>query len=262
MTIHGAHELDPQFPQSDNLNSRLNRIRRRMSYQQIIDRADLILTVSDFLKNQMMDWFGCEENKIAVVGNGVEQDFFAAAELPSGVSGRPTDRPYLLCVGGLNEIDGGNQVIQAAQLLAITHPDIQIVIAGYQHEQKLLEKAQKLSNVELLGYVPAKALAPLMRDALALLYLTKYETFGIAAAESMAVGTPVITSGSTAVPEIVGDAGLYVTDDPHDVMEKISMVINDDKLYKSLHTVSRRRAMAFTWQACVDRLHIALEKGY
>ena len=64
VTIHGAHELDPQFPQSDNLNSRLNRIRRRMSYQQIIDRADLILTVSDFLKNQMMDWFGCEENKI------------------------------------------------------------------------------------------------------------------------------------------------------------------------------------------------------
>ena len=50
ITVHGAHELDPQMPQSNDIASRLNRMRRKMSYSRITSRADLILTVSDFLK--------------------------------------------------------------------------------------------------------------------------------------------------------------------------------------------------------------------
>ncbi len=76
VTIHGAHELDPQMPQSRDFRSRLNRIRRRQSYKRIVGQADLILTVSEFLKEQIIDWFGCDEKKIAVIGNGVEQEYF------------------------------------------------------------------------------------------------------------------------------------------------------------------------------------------
>ncbi len=258
ITVHGAHELDPQMPQPNDIASRLNRIRRKMSYSRITSRADLIVTVSDFLKEQIIDWFDCDENKIVVVGNGVEQDFFDVAQKPAGISGYATDKPYLLSIGGLNEIDGGDNILNVAQQLKKTCPEIIIRVAGNQHESKLLAIAEKLDNVELLGYVPKEQLAPLMHDALALLFLTRYETFGIAAIEAMAAGTPVITSGGTAVPETIGDAGLYVSLDAMETCETIVKLINDPQLYELMQNKGFERAQHFTWNACVDRLHSAL----
>jgi glycosyltransferase involved in cell wall biosynthesis len=234
VTVHGAHELDPNMPQATNIAARLNRVRRRLSYQRIVERSDLVLTVSEFLKTQIIDWFGCDENKIVVVGNGVEQDYFDVAQKPAVVSGYPTEKPYLVSIGGLNEIDGGDYVLNVAKHLKIVCPELIIRVAGNQHEPELLAIAEQLDNVELLGYVPKERLALLMRDAMALLFLTRYETFGIAAIEAMAVGTPVITSGGTAVPEIIGDAGLYVSLDAMEITETTSKLLNDSELYATL----------------------------
>jgi glycosyltransferase involved in cell wall biosynthesis len=88
------------MPQATGLAAHLNRVRRQLSYWRITTRATLILTVSDFLKAQIVEWFACDEHKVVVVGNGVEPVYFDAALLPQGVSQRPADRPYLLCVGG------------------------------------------------------------------------------------------------------------------------------------------------------------------
>lgn len=258
VTIHGAHDLDPQMPKTPGLRARLNRVRWRLSYARVTARADLILTVSDFLKARIVEWFGCDEKRVAVVGNGVEQVYFEAANLPAGCLQHPLGRPFLLCVGGLNDLDGGGLLLDVAERLARSAPELRIVVAGWQHEPRLLAHAGRLPNVELPGYVPADRLALLMRDAVALLYLPNYETFGIAAAEAMAAGTPIITTGSTAVPEIVGDAGLYTLPDPDDVMDKIGQILQDTGLADSLRRAGRERARIFTWQACVDRLNSAL----
>lgn len=258
VTVHGAHELDPQMPKARGLRASLNRIRRRLSYGRITARADLILTVSEFLRARIVEWFRCDEKKIAVVGNGVEQVYFDAADLPRGCSQRPPDKPYLLCVGGLNDIDGGELMLDVARGLLRSDSGLQIVIAGSQHEPRLLARARELPNVELPGYVPAEKLASLIRDARALLYLPAYETFGIAAAEAMAVGTPVITTGGTAVPEVVGNAGLYAMPNPSDVTDKINQILRDSALADSLAMAGRERATRFTWQTCINRLNSAL----
>ena len=258
ITVHGAHELDPSMPLATDMAARLNRVRRRLSYQRIVERSTLVLTVSEFLKAQIIDWFGCDPKKIVVVGNGVEQDYFDAAEKPAGVSGYPTEKPYLVSIGGLNEIDGGDYVLNVAKQLKKVCPELIIRVAGNQHDPELLAIAEQLDNVELLGYVPKERLALLMRDALALLFLTRYETFGIAAIEAMAVGTSVITSGGTAVPETMGDAGLYVSLDAMEITETISKLLNDSELYAMLQSKGFARAQNFTWGACVDRLQAAL----
>src|SRR5258708_29807120 len=98
-----------------------------------------------------------------------------------------------------------------------------------------------------------------MRSARALLYLPTYETFGIAAAEAMAAGLPVITTGGTAIPEIVGDAGLYASSDSHDVVDKINCVLRGGALPEALQKAGRERARNYTWQACVDKLQAALQ---
>jgi len=260
VTIHGAHELDPDMPKSPGLKSSLNRMRRRLSYQRIVKRADLILVVSNFLKKQVVEWFNADPDKIEVVGNGVEPVFFETAKMPQDQSDM-SEQPYVLSVGGLNTIDGGESIINVAKTLRDRAIDIQVLVAGWQHNDRYLRQAKDLNNIKLLGYVPAAKLAKLIRDAIALLFLTRYETFGIAAVEAMAVGTPVITTGSTAVPEIVGGAGIYVNEDcSGDAVDKIIQLSNSSNLRKQYRDLGYKHAAKYTWQACVDRLVYAMKE--
>jgi glycosyltransferase involved in cell wall biosynthesis len=98
-----------------------------------------------------------------------------------------------------------------------------------------------------------------MRDALALFFPTRYETFGIAAAEAMAAGTPIITCRSTAVPEVVGNAALYVNPDhAEEVVDVFLAIQGQPGLRSDLIARGHQRAKAYTWGACVDRLQQAL----
>ena len=134
-------------------------------------------------------------------------------------------------------------------------------MAGSDHTHELLARASGLSNLRLLGYLRSCQLAAYMRDALALLYPTRYETFGIAAAEAMAAGTPVVTCRSTAVPEVVGDAAIYVNPDrPEPMIEALTTLQSHPGLRDDLISRGRIRAKAYTWAACVARLQQALEK--
>ena len=262
VTAHGAHELDPQMPQPRTIAARLNRLRRRLSYTRMLQGSDLVLAVSEFLKQQMVDWFDMAPEKVCVVGNGVEPEFFRAADQVPGLSGEPPDRPYVLCVGGLNLLDGGDRVLAAAPLLRRRLPDLRILVAGCQHEEHMSRGAAELPNITLLGYVTSDRLALYMRDAVALLFPTRYETFGLAVAEAMAAGVPVITCRSTAVPEVVGDAAIYVDpDQPESIVEALTAIQSESRLRGDLVCRGRQRAQVYTWSACVVRLQQALEKG-
>ncbi len=262
VTVHGAHELDPQMPQPLTVAARVNRLRRRLSYTRMLDGASLILTVSEFLKRQMVEWFEVLPEHVCVVGNGVEPEFFRAAHQAPGLCGEPPDRPFVLFVGGLNLLDGGDRIIEIASVLGREAPDLRVLIAGGDHTPELRAKSAACSNVHLLGYVHSERLAAYMKDSLALLYPTRYETFGIAAAEAMAVGTPVITCRSTAVPEVVGDAAIYVDpDQPEAIAEAVMALRSQPGLRNDLVSRGQQRAKSYTWGACVARLQRGLEQG-
>ncbi len=321
VTIHGAHELDPDLPPLPGLKGRLWAARNRTQYRKMCQRADLILTVSNFLKERIVSWFNADPDRVAIVGNGIDDCFFAAGEaLESGArspepgvrnpeSGvrtpepgtrspepgirnpdtghRPPNQfplhpppstfpfapstlqpsafslqpyPFLLAVGGLNFLDGGDRVIALAKKIQRLRLDLRIKVAGCQHEKGMVERAQVTGVMDLLGYVPSEQLAQWMRGAVALYYPTRYETFGMAAAEAMAVGTPVVTCRSTAVPEIVGDAGIYVdADDPRQALDAIQALQTDAKIRMTHINRGRQRAARHTWAACVERLVRELE---
>lgn len=254
-TIHGAHEFDRSLPGYDSWPRLRARLRYGPIYRRIARHAHLILTVSEFLKNQICEWLEVKPERIAVIGNGVEEVFFQAAELPPGASGRSPDRPFILAVGGLNDLDGADCLLGVCELLEREIPDLQVLVAGCQHETRYLARAQTLRNLELLGYVPAPQLAKLMHDSLALLYLTRYETFGMAGVEAMAAGTPVIASRFTAVPEILGNAALYVdADHPAAVIDCVRHLLLDDGFRTACVLSSRNHASRFTWNSCLQRL--------
>lgn len=119
-----------------------------------------------------------------------------------------------------------------------------------------------MPNIKLLSYVPAERLAPLMKGAIALLYLTRYETFGMTAAEALAAGTPIITCNCTAVREIVGDAGIYVN--PEKPFESVDAVLEfSSSSRKRDEFIMRGKSIAatHTWGNCVSRLQRVLTVG-
>lgn len=260
-TIHGAHELDPAMPHISGLNAALNRWRRRTQYHYMCRKADAIFVVSEFLKQQVIDWFHADPDKITVVGNGIDPCFYE--------EGKKTDpnvdseSPYVLCVGGLNYLDGGGRVIAVAKQLQKANPKIRMLVAGWQHDKEKSAIAKAIGNIDLLGYVPSNRLAPLMKNAIALLYLTRYETFGMAAAEAMAVGVPVVTCRSTAVPEIVSNAGIYVDPDKaHEAADAILELLSSSQKRTAYITRGKMIAAMHTWESCVDRLYRALSEGH
>ncbi len=259
-TIHAVYECDSNLQRfNGKVSGRIAAVRWGAVYRFMARHATVILTVSEFLKSQIVSMFNASSDKVVVIGNGVEDVYFEVAKLAKGAAGKPMERPYILSVGGLNYLDGADYLLPVAKVFENLVPEMRFLIAGNQHEKRYLEQAKGIRNIELLGYVPSQELAGLMRDAELFLFLSRYETFGIAVAEAMAAGAPVIASDKTAIPEIVGDGGIIV--DPAKVPIIIDSIM---ELYRSparreeLRQRGIRRAQRYTWKACVDRLYETL----
>ena len=101
-------------------------------------------------------------------------------------------------------------------------------------------------NVEYLGRVPDDELVGLYRDAAAYVDTSRYEGFGYQVLEAMACGTPVVATGGTSIPEIVGDAGIVCA--PEELAAELRRVLEDDALAAKLRRRGFERAAQFTWE--------------
>jgi glycosyltransferase involved in cell wall biosynthesis len=111
-----------------------------------------------------------------------------------------------------------------------------------------VEELKLKSSIKFLGYVPYSQLPVLMNQAIALVFPTLWEGFGLPILEAMACGTPVITSNLSSMPEVAGDAGLLVN--PYsvpEIAEAMQTVATDSKVRSNLKTASLARASQFSW---------------
>lgn len=255
VTIHGITFFEKTHPQYSSFLFARYRLRLGWFLKRVCRSADLILPVSPYLEKWLVENMGLDPHKSVVVGNGVDDIFYAAADSPEAVH----DPKRFLVIGGLNGWDGGEHVLGFARLLRRQHPDCQIRIAGNMHEPHLLNAIRELGNCEILGFLNPAELIREMKQAMALIYLPNVESFGMAGAEAMAAGLPVIACRYTAVPETLGEAALYVdAADPSSVLQAVERLWNERDLRSRLVQAGRQRAEYWTWSACVDRLHQAL----
>lgn len=206
-------------------------------------RAARILTVSEFTRNEIIDWSGVSPAKVVMVGNGVDSTF-----RPEGDSyGLPF--PYLLAVSNRKPHKNEFRMVEAFAK-AHLNVSIRLVFSGQTTVElaRWIETQQLGSRVEFLGVVAEERLPSLYRGATALIFPSLYEGFGLPIVEAMACGTPVVTSNVTAMPETAGDAALLV--DPRSV-EQIAAGIEQIVRDSSLRQQMRERGLAwitrFSW---------------
>lgn len=243
----------PEVPRHDSPATMRARALWRFRIWRICNSADVVLTVSEFAKQRLVELVGCRPEKIAVVGNGVERDYYAVAGQPR----RHDDRPYLLVVGGLTSRKSGHLILQLAKLLERKQPDLSIVVAG--ECEDVFAEARGAPNVTLLGYTGVDRLPHLMRNAVAMVFPSRYESFGMPVLEAMAAGTPAIVSDWAALPEVAGAAGIIVPGgDPEGMADWAVRLLEDEALRDRYAAAGRRRAAGFTWEACAERVAAAL----
>lgn len=233
--------------------------KQRVYYERVVrpavQHAAAVLTVSEFSKGEILDWAGVPKSKVVVTGAGVGEEFNPRVEP------LPLPYEYLLYVGNRKPHKNVPRLLQAFARAPLPQQTRLLLTGGEDRETSLLTRSLSLEGrVTFLGDVDAEALPRLYRGAIAQVFPSLLEGFGLPPLEAMACGTAVIASDAASIPEVVGEAGLMV--DPYDVdalAEAMRRVVHDEKLRSSLAKRGLERAALFSWNMVADRVLLTLK---
>ena len=231
-------------------------------------RVRHLIAVSQFTKDRLVERFGINPDKITVVWNGVDAEFRPRTngEINEVRRALGIDSPrYLLSLGSLEPRKNIGRLLTAWSRLKRELPnDIGLVVAGSKGAPLVFRNAgitEIPEGVHFTGYVKQEHLPALYSGALALVYPSLYEGFGLPPLEAMACGTPVIASNTTSLPEVTGGAALLV--DPLDedaIAAAILKVAADARLRASMGIQSLAHASSLTWDASARATRKILEE--
>ena len=225
---------------------------KTLYYENVVRRAirrdrSLVLTVSEFSRRDILDWSGVADERVVVVGNGVDPSFSPAGPAVE----RP--RPYVLHVGNTRPHKNLPSLLRA--VAALDGVDL-VLSAGLDTTlTALAERLGVTDRLVFLGGIPETELPAWYRGAAAVAIVSHYEGFGLPALEGMASGVPVVAANSSALAEVVGDGGLLV--DPDDVVsiaDGLRRAVGDDALRATLGLSGAARAARFSWDAVASRV--------
>lgn len=224
----------------------------------VVERATHILVDSEFVRQEVMQYYGVRGDRVTTVLLGVAPEFRPLEESECApVLARFGLRAgqYQLAVGTLEPRKNLSTVISAfGQLPEATRRQFPLVIVGmngWGMESFSHSLRQMISNgeVRLAGYVAQDELPAVYAGARLLLYPSLYEGFGLPPLEAMACGVPVIASRRASLPEVVGDAGLLVEPlDADAIAQHMRRLIEDHALHAALRQAGLERAKLFTWR--------------
>ncbi|MFZ3031952.1 MAG: glycosyltransferase family 1 protein [Candidatus Moraniibacteriota bacterium] len=232
-----------------------------------IRRADHILAVSEATKNDLVE-FGIGNTIITVTSPDVAPLFrnTLALEEENRVMAKYSLVPgYLYHGGGLEIRKNTGGLLQAYALLVEQEKKGMLgtalpplVISGkiFSEENPLATPVKRLvqelglgERVRLLDFVPVEDLPALYKNALFFVYPSFYEGFGLPVLEALSLGTPVLTSDNSSLPEVAGDAALYI--DPHmieSIASGIERLLNDAALREKLSVAAKDSVGRFSWE--------------
>jgi glycosyltransferase involved in cell wall biosynthesis len=231
----------------------------------LVHRARLITTVSSYMKIRILEAFRICETRVEVVPGGVDTQKFkpiSTTEVSRVRQKYNIPYPYILVVGSIHPRKNMVNLFASWEEVYRRHPDIRLLVVGSRSGLFPVPDIQDIpSGVRLAGYIDDADLPALYSGASAYILASLYEGFGLTLLEAMACGTPVIAANTTAIPEVVGDAGRLVNPLAVDEMAfAIDEVISDESISSSLVQKGYQRVGSFTWERSAHLLFDLLER--
>lgn len=225
-------------------------------------QADHIITVSDHTAKDVLATFGIEPAHVTTAHNGVDPLFqLLGAEQVTAARSRYGLAPQTFCLLNVGSNHPRKNLIALLQALALLHQrglPMYLLKAGadFTPQQKTYLQQQNLTDcVAYVGKPSQAELVELYNAADGLVAPSLYEGFGITPLEAMACGTPVVVANTTALPEVVGQAGLLVPpEDVAAIAAAIQQLYEQPETYGHLVKAGRDRAQSFTWAAHAERV--------
>ncbi len=223
-------------------------------------KADRVIAVSHFIKSEVHSRAKIPLEKITVIHHGVERHQFQQFSRNSGTQLLEEYRlspPFLLFVGERRPHKNIPTLIEAYRIFReLSQKNYSLVIAGkryadYHEPEDYVRRLGLEQHVHFIDHQEGEALISLYHLADAFVLLSTYEGFGLPLIEAMAAGTPVVASHCTAIPEVVGEAGILVSPyEPEQAAHALLKVVPGGAMRQWLIARGKERVKQFTWEQC------------
>jgi glycosyltransferase involved in cell wall biosynthesis len=225
-------------------------------------RADLLIAVSDYIRQGLLEFLGLPEERVQTIHNGVDSRFCPLEsdkdEGRNWLLAKGIDRPFLLSVANLVPVKNLEAAIQAFSRLA--RCDLQLALAGNDRSSyalKLKEQVHRLGladQIVFLGPLGFEDLLLLYNHAELLVHPSHHEGFSSSLLEAMACGLPIVGSRTTSIPETAGEAAVYhAPDDVDGLVDCVSRLLGNSDLRAQLSERALQRVQRYTWDRCVQK---------
>jgi glycosyltransferase involved in cell wall biosynthesis len=238
---------------------------RKLIVPRVVKKSDKIITVSHFEKNRIAEFFDIEEdNRLEAVYNGVSTHFKPIsdeAELKRVKEKYHLPDNFFFFLGNTDPKKNTKGVLKAfSDFLKQTKSDYKLVMLDYDMNElkKLLDEIgdkQLMNQIVLTGYVVNTDLPAIYSLSTIFLYPSLRESFGIPMLEAMACGVPVITSNTSSMPEVSGDAAHIVNPyNPEEITEGIIKILSEKEYSENLCKKGIERSKLFSWKNMAEQI--------
>jgi len=249
VTVHDVlHLAMPQYAKGV-----LKQTYARAMFRAVRRHAQAVICDSDFTVAELQRLTPPSPQIVRRIYNGVDDNWFQVSETLS-----PHARPYLVYVGNVKPHKNLCTLLDAFGRVKDNIAEDLIIVGKREGfitgDDNIAEYARDLGDrVVFTGYVSDDLLHQYVAHAVALVFPSLYEGFGLPAVEAMAAGCPVLASNAASIPEVCGDAALYCdARNPDDLATGILRIAQDAELREILRQRGPQRARMFSWDACAD----------
>jgi glycosyltransferase involved in cell wall biosynthesis len=237
-------------------------------------RADHIFAVSQASKRDLVRAFGVPESKVSVVYNAVDERFLTEP-MPSDperiLERHAVNSPFVLYAGNIRPQKNLPRLIEAfavakAELRGVPEfENLKLLVIGealtrHADLRRAVVRSRVREDVRFLGFVPPAVLRVFYSRARAFLFPSLYEGFGLPPLEAMAHGTPVLTSDTSSLPEVFGDAALLVNpENVFDIARGIRQILTDQALRETLTRRGYECVRRYSWERSAQQVRGAYD---